>query len=169
MWLAPTPVLSGQLITIPGGDRTVFATLKIMRELIEKAKSDVEVIQAATSLIFLTPEKDELSEITTVFDWVADNIRYQRDPHGLESVAYPATTIIRRVGDCDDKTVLLASLFESIGYATRLVMAGYSQSMQYEHVYCQVFANGGWINADATEKGGLGWSPPFPTKIYFER
>ncbi len=42
-------------------------------------------------------------------------------PHAVDTVHYPRTTLTRRVGDCDDTSVLMAALLGNIGIATRLV------------------------------------------------
>jgi len=39
----------------------------------------------------------------------------------FDTIAYPRETLQRRVGDCDDTSILLATLLESVGIATRLV------------------------------------------------
>ena len=75
----------------------------------------------------------------------------------------------RQVGDCDDKSTLLATLFECAGYPTRFVLAGYTYPGVFEHIYVQVFAGGDWINADATEPQALGFAPPDPVALDFER
>ena len=42
-------------------------------------------------------------------------------PRRVDTVRYPVQTLRRRSGDCDDTTVLLAALLESVGIATQLV------------------------------------------------
>jgi transglutaminase-like putative cysteine protease len=140
-----------------------------MRQLINEFKKQVAIIDTAVSIIFLTPEKDEMSEITALFEFVRDNIRYTRDVHGVETIANPLITLQRKVGDCDDKTTLFATLAEAVGYPTQLVMAGYFGSPDYEHVYCAVLTSQGWVYADTTEKSPLGFAPANPTLIFHER
>jgi hypothetical protein len=59
-------------------------------------------------------------------------------------------------------------MLESIGYQTRFVVAGYTDSTNLEHIYVQVAVEGEWIDADPTEHEPLGYSPPNPTVIYTE-
>jgi transglutaminase-like putative cysteine protease len=61
-----------------------------------------------------------------LFEYVRDHIRYIKDPVGVESVSDPYYTLARMVGDCDDQAVLLAALYESVGFPTRFVIAGYN-------------------------------------------
>jgi transglutaminase-like putative cysteine protease len=147
MRLAPAVSYTGTLQAAPTGFAGAHHTLRIMRAMIEKSRTDPTIIQAAHSIIFLTPERDEFAEVSALFEFVRDNIRYVADVAGIETLTAPPMVLQRRTGDCDDQTALLCSLFESVGYPTRLVMAGYSSSM-YEHVYCQVFTNGVWLDCD---------------------
>lgn len=43
--------------------------------------------------------------------------------HAVDTIYYPAQTLARRTGDCDDSTVLLAALLASVGVPTRFVDA----------------------------------------------
>ncbi|MBK9497435.1 MAG: transglutaminase domain-containing protein [Xanthomonadales bacterium] len=141
-----------------------------MREIVRAYRVNLDIRQAATNTIFLTPERDELSEVHALFSLVRDSVRYVRDVHDVETISSPDVTLAGRVGDCDDQTVLLASLLESVGYQTRFVVAGYSEPGALEHVYLQVLAAGDWINCDATEQGQpLGWAPPGAVCLYIER
>lgn len=168
MRLAPAIPLNVTRAPAPSGVAGVFTTLRHMREGVESAKGDPFVIATATGIIYTTPERDTLSEVTALFNWVRDHVRYVRDPHGLESLSSPAVTAQRMTGDCDDQTALLCALFESVGYPTRFVMAAYNAPGQFEHVYCQVYADNEWIDADPTERQPLGYSPPGAISIYLE-
>jgi tetratricopeptide (TPR) repeat protein/transglutaminase-like putative cysteine protease len=42
-------------------------------------------------------------------------------PHAVDTIRYPRETLTRHAGDCDDMTVLTASLLENVGLTTRLV------------------------------------------------
>lgn len=168
MFLAPQPLLTATCTPISAGMRGVRQTLAAMRSLVNEGRKTIRIRQAATSAAFLTPEKDELAEVQAVFILVRDGVRYLRDIHDVETLSSPEMTLAQRVGDCDDKTTLLAALLESIGYPTRFVVAGYSQPGEVEHVYLQVFARGEWIDADATENQSLGWAPPAPVTLLIE-
>lgn len=166
--LAPIPAMSATLASAPNGAAGVFHTLALMRRCVNACKTDMGLIQTATGIVWLTPAKDELSEVTALFDFVRDHVRYLRDPHGVESLCDPRMTLQRMVGDCDDQTALLCALFEAVGYPSRFIMAAYNSPGIYEHVYCQVFACGEWINCDPTEDAAIGYAPPNPISIYIE-
>ncbi len=162
MMLAPTPVLSGYVIPLANGYTGVQQTLRMMRQLVNQCKTNIQIRQAATNIIFLTPEKDEYSEAEALFNMVRDSIRYVKDVNDIETLSTPMMTLEGRIGDCDDQTVLLASLLESVGYPTRFVIEGYTTSGEYEHVYMQALVLGQFISMDPTEQKYMGWSPPNP-------
>ncbi len=162
MMLAPTPVLSGYVIPLANGYTGVQQTLRMMRQLVNQCKTNIQIRQAATNIIFLTPEKDEYSEAEALFNLVRDSIRYVKDVNDIETLSTPMMTLEGRIGDCDDQTVLLASLLESVGYPTRFVIEGYTTSGEYEHVYMQALVLGQFISMDPTEQKYMGWSPPNP-------
>jgi len=140
-----------------------------MRRLVREYRKHPDIRQAATTAVFLTPERDELSEVRALFLYVRDGIRYVRDVHEVETLSSPDKTLAGMVGDCDDQSTLLASLLEAIGYPTRFVVAGYSAPGELEHVYLQAFAQGEWIDMDPTESWPMGYAPPDPVTVMIER
>lgn len=168
VYAAPTVTLNARTVPVPSGNAGVFATIRAMRELVNARKADPRIIQAATSIIWCAPERDELCEVEALHAYVRDSIRYVRDPHALESLTDPALTLARRVGDCDDQAALLAALLESVGYPTRFVIAAFAHPGAWDHVWLQVYAAGQWIDADPTEHEPLGWQPPAPLAIWIE-
>jgi len=167
MMLAPMPQLSGQMTTISGGVTGVLETLAQMRKMVNQSRVSPQIRQTATQAVFLTPEKDEWSEVNALFSLVRDNVRYVKDIYDVETLSTPEKTLEGRIGDCDDQTTLLAALLESVGYPTRFVVAGY-HGPDYEHVYLQTWAGDGWINLDPTEPNAMGWEPPGATIIAYE-
>jgi hypothetical protein len=167
MILAPQPELSGHIVYISGGVAGVYQTIAAMRKLVNQYKIDPMIRQSATSAIFLTPEKDDLSEVAALFSVVRDGCRYTKDILGIETLSSPDKTLIGKIGDCDDQATLLAALIESVGYPTRFVIAGYHNE-DYEHVYLQVWAADQWIDLDPTEPHPMGWEPPGATVKAFE-
>lgn len=156
-------------VNIASGARGVWQTLGTMRRYVDAGKKNAVIIKAARGAVYMTPEKSSLHEVTTLFDLVRDGIRYVGDVYDVETLSEATKTLLSRQGDCDDQVILLCSLFESIGYATRFVVAGYNDSNTYEHVYCQVLADGEWIDCDPTENESFGWAPPDPVAYAIER
>lgn len=165
---APLVRLNGLSAQIPDGLPGIFHTVQVMRELVKQYRVDPGIRQAAVSAIFTTPAKMELGEVDALLTFVQRRVRYVKDINGVETIATPDKTLLSRIGDCDDQSTLLAALFESVGYPTRFIVAGYVDPSQVEHVYLQVFADGAWIDCDPTERHPLGWSPPDPLILYVE-
>lgn len=171
MFLAPISEpggLSGRLVNIPNGSAGVFTTASTMRQLINAYKTDVEIRTTAANIVFLTPEKDDFAEVEAVYNWVRDHVRYLKDVNQVETLTTPDRTLQLRYGDCDDQVVLLGSMLESIGYPTRIVLAGYSDPGVYEHVYLQACVQNQWVDLDPTEQIPMGFAPPDPIAYWTE-
>lgn len=166
--LAPQPQLSGQIAQIKTGYPGIQQTIRAMRDLVKKYRTDLTIRQAATQAVFLTPAKDDYAEIDAIFRLVQQGIRYCRDIHQVETLSTPTMTLAQRLGDCDDQATLLAALLETIGYPTRFVIAAYQAPGMYEHVYVQVYCHGQWLDLDPTEQQTIGWSPPGAVSIAVE-
>ena len=160
MFLAPEISQNSLRTHLSDGVSGVFETLRLMRQLVDRYKTHPLIRQTAISVAFLTPAHDEVSEVEAIFSFVRDHIRYTKDVYGIETLSTPDKTLQTRVGDCDDMTVLLASLLESIGYATRFVIEGYQDGQTWEHVYLEVCFKNTWVALDPTELVAMGWAPP---------
>jgi hypothetical protein len=62
-------------------------------------------------------EKED-EEISKVFWWVKNNVEYRQDPADYDQYQTSGRTINGGGSDCDDHTILNASLLSSIGYRT---------------------------------------------------
>lgn len=82
---------------------------------------------------------DSICEITTTFNYVSNGIKYMSDPTKGDGFFNPLETMQSGIGDCDCKSILLATLLESIGHKTRLVLVP-------GHVFVQVMIP--FINTD---------------------
>ena len=66
-------------------------------------------------------DDDELRKTMALLDFVSNDIYYVSDPNdNLEYAKDPITTLIAGAGDCEDQTLLLCSLLESVGVKTRI-------------------------------------------------
>jgi hypothetical protein len=62
---------------------------------------------------------DELRKTVALLDFVSNDIYYVSDPNdGLEYAKDPNATLFTGAGDCEDQTLLLCSLLESVGVKT---------------------------------------------------
>lgn len=167
MLLIPDYPFTTTLARAPSGRSGPFHTVRKMREFVELGKVDPLVMRTAVRLVIEAPPRDEWREVESIFNYVRGSVRYVRDVVGVETLADPATTLRRMVGDCDDKATLLAAMLESVGYPCRFVMASYHGD-DFEHVYLQCLLLGNWYDLDPTEIGPVGYAPPEPRRIWIE-
>lgn len=131
-----------------------------MVKIARQYKRDVGIISLARRLTDHLPEKDFTGEITALQHFVRDEIRYVRDPEGVEMVQTPPRTLEIRAGDCDDKSVLLASLLGSMGFKTLFMAVGLN-GQPYSHVLVQVLLGTRKISLETIIAGiEPGWAPP---------
>lgn len=117
-------------------------------------------------------EKDKISEVQAIHNFVMDHLRYVNDPLWQEFITYPETLAFeQRDGDCDDHAVLEAALLGAIGVRTRFVTVAPTPGPM-SHVYLQanVSSDDGtgqkvaqWIDLDPIMKNKpMGWAVPNP-------
>lgn len=159
MFLAPEIPISQQSRYLSDGEPGIFETVGIMRALVNDWKKSPALRQAAMGVIFMEPAQDDCAEVQALFNFVRDNVRYTRDVNGIETLATPDKTLAMRVGDCDDQSVLLATLLESVGYPTKFVIEAYDDA-GWAHVYLMTYCDDQWIALDPTEQVAAGWYPP---------
>ena len=169
MWMRPkgsrtlTPTHT-QLMGIPAGPAGIQRTLQIMAHLAGQGKTATPVRETTMALVATVPDKNYRAEITRVFTFVRDRVRYTKDVRGVETVQTPVKTLEYMQGDCDDQCTLLSAMLESIGFHTRFVAIGFAPN-HYAHVYLQVLDGDQWTGLDPTEKVGVGWEPPNPVAV----
>jgi len=147
------------LARLPDGPEGVRETLRLMSSIIRAGKKDTLIREKALSLIRYLQQKDHVNETAVIFEFVRDQIRYVRDIRGVETLHTADMVMDYGQGDCDDKSILLASLLESIGIPTRLVAVGFS-NRPLSHVFVEANLSGKWIALETTEPQPMGWSAP---------
>ena len=140
---------------------TLADRIRIIRDMITKAKADAKVRELAAGILHQArvTQKDWDGEVQAVFEWVKANIRYTRDTEGLDTFTEPLKTVSLGVGDCDDMSILLASLLGSIGYPFKLKVVSMS-GIDWDHIFPLVgmppSAPKMWIPLDASIELPLG-------------
>lgn len=127
---------------------------------------------AALSILRGIPGHRHLDELTALLSFVRDRVTYRLDPVDTERVQDACVTLQLQSGDCDDKTVLLATLLASIGHLPRFVAQHNGQ--EFNHVYCEALLNGQWMALDPTADGqggmalaGVNWRNPAQSEWIF--
>jgi transglutaminase-like putative cysteine protease len=150
--------MTATLQAIPDGKAGTVATLKIMRDVTKAGKTSLVIRNLALSLISGLSQKDWFNELKVLHAFVRDQIRYVKDIRGVETVQTPEVTLSLRAGDCDDKSVLLAALLESIGHPTAFVAIGFKPD-DFVHVFVESRIGTKWIPLETTEPVNVGWYP----------
>jgi hypothetical protein len=100
--------------------------------------------------------KDYLSEVLSIRNFVAERVRYQNDPVGLELVKDPQRLVEEMarygiaVGDCDDMALLLATMARQLGREAEFITVGFGPPNHFSHVFARVKEpkTGKWIVLD---------------------
>jgi transglutaminase-like putative cysteine protease len=140
-----------------------------MSALVHQYQNNDELRAVARDVISAVPSKSYSAEARVLFYFVRDEIRYTRDPNRFELVQSPDKTLAFGHGDCDDMSVLLATLLESVGHPTRFIAAGFMGG-PIEHVWVETKIGGRdgnrWFAMDATESElDFGERPPGITQV----
>ena len=109
---------------------------------------------------------DTRGEICALHNWVRDNIRYVKDPAGIEFITMPETLAFdTKQEDCDGHAVLFAALCGAVGIPTRFVIVQTGVNKTFNHVYALAKTSTGWIASDAIIKDkNCGWETPNPIR-----
>lgn len=149
---------------LPPGAAGTRATLVMMQRLAREGARDPAVIEAARDILRRAGVRghDVLGEVRALFTFARDRVRYTRDPVGVELLQTPARTLRTLVGDCDDKSTLLAALLHAVGHPAQLlfraVAANPSRPGMYSHVYVVANVAGRRVPLDPTPPDApMGW------------
>ncbi|MFD6432300.1 transglutaminase domain-containing protein [Streptomyces venezuelae] len=153
---------------VPTGPAGTARTVGHIRSLILRGGKDMAVRRQAVRLLKArgVRPKDYLGEIEALFAWVRRTVRYTRDPYRVELLHSARRMLQLRAGDCDDMTILLGALLQSVGHQVRIVLVGPDAARPglFTHVYPEAEYRGRWIALDATMPHPMGWAPDSPVK-----
>jgi transglutaminase-like putative cysteine protease len=147
------------LLAIPDGIEGTRATLKIMGQLARDGKRSNIIRDLALQIVQKCPGKNWACEVNAIQEWVKRNIRYIRDIRGIETLHDPVTLLKLRQGDCDDQSILVAALLESIGHPAQFVALSFRPG-EFAHVYTETLMGRRWVSVETTEPVKVGWTPP---------
>lgn len=156
-----------RLENIPSGTGGMIATLKVMRDFARSSiRNPDQIIRAkARDLIGDIPPRQYMKEIRALHSFVRDQIRYTKDPVGLELVQTPEKTLEFGMGDCDDKATLLAALLMATGHPAQFVAVGFGNS-GFSHVLVETQVGRGWMPLETIIPVDAGWFPDDVTRAY---
>lgn len=117
----------------------VHDTIRAMQRIVWENYDNSEIVALAKSLKRYSDEET----FSAVWNWVRENIHYRNDEQGKEQLRRPQRTISDRTGDCDDYSILIASILLNLGYDCKLVVAAYRERNQWQHVYPTAYGHDG--------------------------
>lgn len=166
------PAMQLAVYEIPGGARGTEETLKRMVDIVRKSVRDPKrgaFLRGLAMKIIVDAgckPKDYKCEAKVLHEWVRDKIRWTRDVRGMETLQFPWRTLEFGAGDCDDKSILLATLAIMAGMPARYraIGADPDRKKTFTHVYVMLNPNGDgrtWLAADPTvSTAPLSWESP---------
>ena len=114
---------------------TIEQTTRLMCELIDTHKTDVQVRIDIADIIRSARlrDGDVRGLCDAVYAWVRGRVKYWKDTAGVETIQAPHVKLALGIGDCDDLSVLVATLLQAAGVETKLLLIGYTADYA-EHV-----------------------------------
>jgi len=132
--------------------------------LLAKQASDDQVVKTVADRIasHSCRSGETVCQAKAMFYFVRDKFSYVADPASFDYIKTARESLMSQGGDCDDASLLLASLLSSVGTRSRFIFIP-------GHVYVQAYLPeaiarykdaDGWVNLDATCQGcGFGETP----------
>lgn len=106
----------------------------------------------------VTESNDLQALFSAVATFVLENVVYVPDPIGAEYVRSPVQLLRdyeaqgQAQGDCDDHVLLANSLFNALGFKTRVVALKVYNAATFDHVISSVQIAGTWYDFDPCNK-----------------
>lgn len=128
---------------LPRGYNGNIETVQIMRRVAHARKGHPLVRQLALNILHThnVASQNYVDEALAIARFVKEKVRYVRDIAGMEQLHDPLTMIeqIQRgvaQGDCDDMSLLIATLLLSVGHRPKFRIVKYSKSSpSFNHIY----------------------------------
>ena len=104
---------------------TTEAIQRIVAENYQAVESVAQELQAST----------DAETFKNIWDFVRQNIEYQKDAPGIEQLRTPQRTLQDKTGDCDDMSILISSLLFNLKIKHELIVAAYKSENEWQHIY----------------------------------
>jgi ABC-type multidrug transport system fused ATPase/permease subunit len=108
---------------------------KRIQQKVNYTDSTVRFFAVEKSLLYFNeyyPKYRQICRQLSLIKHIKDNYKYVSDPSGFDYFATPTESIALMAGDCDDYSILMASVIKAIGGNVRIIWAP-------GHVYPELF------------------------------
>lgn len=141
-----------QQYTIGDGDAGTAQTVSVMYQQIYEGMKQPDVNAQAIAIVNQANPApfDFAGQRRAIFNWFRRNIRFVRDPVGVETVRTAPETLRAGGGDCDCQTVLMGALLTTIGNHVRITtIQSQPGNPDFSHVFLEVLDGNKWVPVDA--------------------
>lgn len=152
--------------------RTLDQRVKYIQQMAMKGRDDPRIRALAVKIVskkcgrkFCINEKDYVSEVRAIFEYMRKHVRYVRDNVNRDTFQSAYRTLEFGGGDCDDYSITMGALLEAIGYPIKLRVIQTHDADDWNHIYIIVGIPPGdpsqkWMSLDASVNRPAGWAPP---------
>ncbi len=131
---------------------------------INVGKRSPNVRQIAADALRGVPPRQWDKSAKALFEWTRKNIRYTLDPHNVELFQSADRSAQVGMGDCDDQSIMLSSLLQSVGIPVRLRVISLKGSKVFQHIYVLAGLPPNqpekWLALDPSRAEKAGWELP---------
>ena len=84
---------------------------------------------------------NRLASAFNVWSFVKNNVRYNKDPEGMQMIKLPSRLLHEKEigGDCKSFTLLCGSLLKNLGYPVTFRYVSYNSDPTPSHIYCLTY------------------------------
>lgn len=131
------------------GTMGILQTVKFM--IIQKEKYRKNPMIRKLALLITKNINKKYNQARAIYNYILKKVKYKSDIIDVETIQSPLITLKYGGGDCDDLSLLAASLLESIGIKTVYVITSYDD-LHYTHIYLYFYLNDKKLPFDLTIK-----------------
>ena len=169
------PYAIGVLPTNPHNpDQQTYDTIQQMRSIVRRSVNDPQMIDLVKQVLLGCNLMDEVGVACRIFFWIKSNIAFSEDyllanqflgssnrnPDGEDFLITPIALATQvRKGDCDDFSMLSATMLDIIGIESKFVTIAADGRYPniFSHVYVIAKINNQWVGFDTSHGKSPGW------------
>ena len=150
-----------------------------IQKLVHKSVQDPEMRKLALKATAHCPERDKMCEAKAVYDFVKSRVRYTGDigpikhpdgqVEGIDLYQSARRTLEFGGGDCDDNSILVATLLAQNGHQPVLRVVKTRGAPDWEHIFAGSLIDGKFVPVDTTMPGNRSFNvePRYSKRVDF--